>query len=237
MDRFEVYGIFSGVVGIILSVYGFYLIGNTILESAGIAFLIVGLAFVLTVPEEPSKGISVLLKETTNSLEEYFTSKLSAGYSIVYEPRENGIAAIATEKNDHTEQDVESNNDIEQSAKNQQSLEFTPVGATFASKVKKGDDYTSTLKRILVDEAAVASGCDALLDLDGGYRVLIQEPVTLFLEANPSADEKKNPERRQFDSPLAQVCAAVFARCSGEKVVVKQDGAEGRSKRILLGFA
>jgi hypothetical protein len=236
MDRLEAYGIFAGVVGLILSFYGFYLIGNTILESAGIAFLIVGLAFVLTVPEEPSKAMSLLLKETTNSLES-FGGKLSAGSTIVYEPRDNGVIAITTEKND-SKQGTESNTDTRPQQPNtqQQALEFTPVGASFTTKVKKGDDYPQTLKRILVEETAVASGCDALVDLDGGYRVLIQEPITLVTEENPRYGEEKDLGRR-FDSPLAQLCASVFARCSGEKVVVNQESTEGRSKRILLGFA
>jgi hypothetical protein len=235
MDRLEAYGIFSGVVGIILSVYGFYLIGNTILESAGIAFLIVGLAFVLTVPEEPSKGMSLLLKETTKSFES-FRGKLSPGSRIVYESRVNGVVAIATEEN-YIKQEAESSNTVQpQQSKTQQSLEFTPVGATFASKVKKGDDYPQTLKRILVEETGVASGCDALIDLDGGFRVLIQEPITLLIEENAGSEDKKDQERR-FDSPLAQLCASVFARCSGEKIVVKGESIEGRSKRILLGYA
>ena len=226
MDRYDIYGVFSGVVGIILTFYGFYLIGNPILESAGIAFLIIGLAFILTVPEEPSKTVSSLANEVMKSFES-LSSNLSEGSRLVYEPRSEGVVVVVSSSK-NSEQTSRSNDSTQP---NSQAIEFIPIGATLADKVSRGDDYQQTLKRILVEESALASGCDALIDLDGGYKILVQEPVTLFLETGPRKRAKRS------DSPLAQLCASVFARCTGEKIVVKEDSSQGRSVRISVGFA
>lgn len=226
MDRYDIYGVFFGVVGIILTFYGFYLIGNAILESAGIAFLIIGLAFILTVPEEPTKTVSSLANEVMKSLES-LSSSLSEGSRIVYESRNGGVVAVISVSNNS--KTAESDEEAKQT--NAQALEFLPVGATLANRVERGDDYQQTLKKILVEEAALASGCDALIDLDGGYRILVQEPVTAFLEPNP------RKTARRSDSPLAQLCASVFARCTGERIVVKEESRQGGSARISVGFA
>jgi hypothetical protein len=222
MERYEGVGLFVGVVGVIITFYGFYLVGSTILESAGIALLIVGLAFILTVPEDPSKSVSLLAAEIMQTLES-FSGKLPPGTRLVYERRESGQVVCSSQDGDSSSSDQKNP---------PQSLSFTPIGATLASKVKRGDDYQQTLKKILVEETALASGCDALIDLDGGYRILVQEPVTGFLESTKG----KQNQGESFDSPLAQICASVLACCGGEKVFVKEENKEGGNIRILLGL-
>lgn len=246
MDRYEVFGIFAGVAGLIVTFYGFYLLGNTILESGGIALLIIGFAFILTVPEAPSRSVSILAAETLRSFES-FASKLAPGMKFVYEAQgDETVLAYASalkktensEPRDREENTSQDQKTIQQSGVIHQPITFTPIGSSLMANVKRGDDYQSTLKRILVEESALASGCDALRDPDGSLRIEIKEPVPPLLALESAAfEEEEGKKLAGLDSPLAQICASLLALCSGDKVIVKEESLQGKNKYVLLGFA
>lgn len=252
MDKSEITGIYVGVFGMIITFYGFYLIDNMIVEAGGIALLIISLAFLLTIPEEQLHGISLIAQETLRSYQSFadkfldrkrivYVSEAEGGLSATASVDEPGPDKLASAKETAPNPMVETLTPNSRSKEEREVVQnlmgttrFSPIGFTLANQAKHGDDYESTLKKILVHESSLAQKCSVLTDLDGGYTVHIEQFV--LPDLSHSGEEEPEAGERRADSPLAQICASVLAKCTGEKIVVKSEHSWGNNKDISLGF-
>ncbi len=231
LDKYEAVGLYIGVLGAILSFYGFFFLYNPIIQAGGIALIIIGMTVTLTVPDRLSaETISLLINDSIANTEAMIRDLRISSKAVYYTDIGRQILAFVPvsqiEKVPTLEALRQNPPMLISKVGEQYGLTFIPFGSKIVKeeKIERDDDFELALRRILIEDTNLVESSRVAIEPDG---------VSLELVA-PAFDPYFENTNQVLGSPLAQVCCSIFAACTGGQIVVENEIKKGKKRYISL---